>query len=227
MRYVVWALCCYLALLGCAKHEQENNKTQKVFKNTDETNPAIIATKAIIQGDLKLLEQALESIDINHIEPGSKSFLVLSLESKKYFVTEYLLENGADPNLKDDKGLSAIDMFTDDSLVLQILNQEPIPNEKLLEILVDQGLKKRRLAVVEWIGTKDIGINLQVGRNPPPLIYAINLRASEEEILPLVEELLRFKDVDVNIEFRRRTPVALAKRKKLQSVVNLLLANGA
>lgn len=228
---VLFLITISVFTISCAKHEQESTSSQQVLKGEAETDLVRLVQGAIGSGDSEALAGHLKQVDVNTVFGENKTFLSVALESQRYAMVEFLLDAGASTELLNDDGdvlYSALKDFESDDFVTRLLKREPLGEPELLEILVSNGIKPLRVAVVEWVGTKSININQKVGRQPPPLILAVNQRATDEQkIYSLVEALLQFADVDVNITARGKTPLALARDKNYSSIAELLLAHGA
>lgn len=217
---------------GCAKHVQENYSSEDTinFNNTDEKDPVKKVIEAITENNNKKLLDALKKVEINQLIPsdeGEITFLMVALNSKKYYMAEILLGQGADPSIKSSKGLDAFELYEKDDVALKILNKEPLPEDKLLEILIDNGIKTYVVGVVDWVGTKKVNINQKVGRRLPPLLFACNISTKEEELYPIVASLLAYENVNVNIKIRGATPLSEARKNNYPNIINLLIANGA
>ena len=85
-----------LMLVACAMQPDPKYGPEKYF---DE--PYKSAATAIWQGDLYLLKKTFKNnnLEVDHIGKGNHSLLLYSLSCKNYRAVEFLLDQGADPNL--------------------------------------------------------------------------------------------------------------------------------
>lgn len=155
---------------GC-KHEQEhyNSKDYVKDKESKVEDPGILIFEAIAQGDLEKVKAYLsQGVDINYKGQGGVTPLIAAVKGNKYNLIDYLIQEGADPNIKDDQQKSAIDYATenDDEVVLKVLHREELSPEVLGELLVDKAVFFLKPLLVQWL--------LEKGR-VPITIWVVNV----------------------------------------------------
>jgi ankyrin repeat protein len=99
------------------------------------------------EGDIETAKVMLENgVDINQTDVDNTNGLVVSEMNKKYTFAKFLLDRGADPNIADAKGrtalYAAIDARNEDwSALPQRKLEDPYPSLDLIKALIARGAK--------------------------------------------------------------------------------------
>lgn len=143
------------------------------------------------EGDIATLEAMLASgVDVNYTDIDNTSALVTALMNKQYSAALYLLEKGADPNIADTLGrtalYAAIDMRNEDYSALPNRPAlDPTPNLEVIRVLLEKGANVNATLVQRLPGRSgmDSG-DTTLGEGTTPLMRAA--RAGDAEVIRLL-----------------------------------------
>ncbi|PWU08986.1 MAG: hypothetical protein C5B51_06815 [Terriglobia bacterium] len=97
------------------------------------------------EGDIECGRVMLDAgVDINQVDADGTSALVISILNKHYSFAKFLLDRGANPNIADSRGRTALysvlDMRNEDYSALPSRKEDdPLPSLELVKALLDRG----------------------------------------------------------------------------------------
>ncbi len=192
---------------------------------------------AAANNNMRLVEQAVyEGADINAAPRDKSTALVIAVNNKNYNMSKFLLEHGANPNLKTNNTYSS-----EAPLIYAALNNDINIAELLLAFGADVNTKRtlglnQTVEISTGYHTKSrfpVKYNL-LDEGATPLIYAIQKSNTDSPSLKLVELLLK-SGADANLaNANGYTPLMAAADKKYANkrnerieIATLLLNYGA
>jgi ankyrin repeat protein len=179
--------------------------------------------QAVQNGEVDIVQAYLEAGgDVNRRFDGGKTLLIVAVEWSRFEVAQYLMENNADPEVRDEQELSAFDHAGENKRMQAILNKQwDFFNElvKRLFKAVEEENSTELKEVLE-LGA-DINARDEVGRTV--LIWAVELRKSR-----IVKRLIRYEEIDVNaVDDEGRSALSIAKANGDSRIVKWLEVKGA
>ncbi len=187
--------------------------------------PSIPLSLAVERGDINQIERhILWGSDINQPNINGEAPIHVSATLGNYIAVKLLVENGADINLADKNGISALGRAVisgrtqiAEYLLKQGAKQAP---DQLLDLLVKTGNTSRDIIplLIRW-GAQ---INHQDESGQSPLMRAI---AAGKRVL--VKNLIQ-NGADVNLaDNAGRRPLAVARAQGDEDIIRMLERNGA
>ncbi|WP_428603333.1 ankyrin repeat domain-containing protein [Sedimenticola sp.] len=187
--------------------------------------PSIPLNLAVERGDINQIERhILWGSDINKLNINGEAPIHVATRQGSYIVVKLLTEKGADINLLDKQGISALGHAIlagrtqiADYLIKQGAKQDP---DRLLDLMVKAGEKDRDVIplLIKW-GAK---INHQNELGQTPLILAVTAGNRV-----LVKHLIQ-NGADVNLaDHAGLSPLAIARERQDEDIIRMLERNGA
>src|SRR3954471_12802045 len=104
-------VCCW-AFDGCQRLQTESMSLPEIFVDLD----VLSLARATETGDISAIQHLLgRGLNINSVGRGNTSILTIALRAKNKQSYLYLLEQGADPNILDDRGLAVTNLSASES----------------------------------------------------------------------------------------------------------------
>ncbi|WP_275096790.1 ankyrin repeat domain-containing protein [Sedimenticola hydrogenitrophicus] len=187
--------------------------------------PSIPLSLAVERGDINQIERhILWGSDINQLNINGEAPLHVSATQGNYIAIKLLVENGADINLPDKNGISALGRAVisgrtqiAEYLFMQGAQQEP---DQLLDLLVRAGNTSRD--IIPLLIKRGARINHQDEAGQTPLMRAI---AASHRVL--VKNLIQ-NGADVNLANNAgQRPLAVAREQGDEDIIRMLERNGA
>ncbi|MCR9205233.1 MAG: hypothetical protein NXH75_11680 [Halobacteriovoraceae bacterium] len=227
-----------LALLGCERHTQETTVTGK--KKAKVVNLTVIETisSAIVQNDIALIEETLAGGEFEINVPNKDGELILNkaVVSNRLVIGNILIESGADPNIEDEKGMTANNLIKGNDLEIDwvaIFDRTKIRKEtsvsKVFEALVGARADTEDKFLPLIRGLFQLGAPID-GRNAGEFTYL--MEASSRGLPDIVSFLCTIDGIDPNVQVvrgrgrRAKTFTALILAKN-QAIKDVLYACGA
>jgi len=140
------------------------------------------------EGDVATVQAMLEAgVDINLLDVDKTTALTTSLMNKQYTLANFLLDRGADPNLPDVLGrtalYAAIDMRNEDySATPGRPARDPMPSIDIVKALLDRGANTNATLTGRLPGRSGMdGGDTSLGEGTTPLMRAA--RAGDAEVM--------------------------------------------
>jgi uncharacterized protein len=143
------------------------------------------------EGDIATVQTMLDAgVDINHLDVDKTSALTVALMNKQYTLAKFLLERGANPNIQDAAGrtalYAAIDMRNEDySATPGRPALDPMPSIEIVRALLDRGADTNLALTTRLPGRSGMdGGDTSLGEGTTPLMRAA--RAGDAEVMRML-----------------------------------------
>ncbi|MCB0368844.1 MAG: ankyrin repeat domain-containing protein [Bdellovibrionales bacterium] len=209
-------------MISCSYHQAEyktfdqndkKSKEVKIVKNNSEK----IAEYIQNENTEKLKELFLDKMfDVNTILNTGRTPLMEAILWKKTKIVKWLLDLGADPEIKDQQGQNSYDYASDNKEILVILKPEIL--EQLREKLYQIILENDRFVLKDMF-EEGLDFNFRFSTGETPLILAIKQKS---------EGLIRVflqpgSTVDVHlVDDKNKSPLDWAEELNLGRIIMLL-----
>lgn len=217
-----------------AKLEMTDDNTQKWFKDAVKKNNKVLLNFVMQHPDPKKLKEIINK-NYNFTERGEMPALCFACQEKNKKLLEFLLANGADPNVQDKEGRPALAFAFQkgNTDVLNILINHPGIK---LDLVDNQGnnalmwaIEAGNLDATKLLLSKNFNLNVKNNNNETVLMQAI--KANDKKLLDFlfsqnqISAMIDLEDKDNN------TPLTLLCAKPTNpldlEVITKLLAKGA
>lgn len=223
-RLSIWALCgAFPALLACGKHESRSygfRDAGDVRRVEADNSAGGRFREAIRSGDVTAINLALgEGAQVNSAWPDGRTPIIEAVISNQPEVVELLLKKGADPNVADRDGLSALDHAKDRPQILRILVP---PGAEEIELLFS-AVRGEQVEELRDLLAEGADPNAADRDGETLLTFAI-----KSGFDAVVKTLLQDERTDASLKNKQgESPLFLARKAGLRRVEKMLLQRGA
>ena len=203
-------------------------------------------SEALFEGDILNLAPLLlkHGAEVNRRDGSNEAPLHLAIQSNRFRLAKFLLENGADPNVENNKGMTPLQMLSQCDMNLDVKDKGIILN--LLLLLLEHGadVNKRdwannaplhlaiqgyRFMIAETLLERGAGASVENNKGETPLhILSQSDIKDEGIILNFALLLLTNHGAEVNKQDKDKdTPLHLAIRRNRSRLAGILLKHGA
>lgn len=257
-KYSALLLSSVLVLSACGEHNSNNTSYRRdkgdVFVGSDPADDMGRMSKAIGTDDLSGVTDLLDAgLDVNTMLPNGRSLLIDATVQVKYRIIAELLARGADVDLQDASGRTALDhaqTFSADGTPIYnrawilLDNEAQISQRQELMKFAGRGSSAAPiLTLLQEIGVDPNFLDEATGDTPLTLAIRKKKKISAEALAiwtdcPTPSSCIRLTAIDLNLPAADgMTPLALAKslsliesgppKAALDDIVNLLTRLGA
>lgn len=213
----------FLLFCSCGYHSSDSFGEQKTGAVTRvEKSGEVIdqAADAIQSNQLPRLQELLgQGLPVNSVLRNGRSLLIEAVVWGRIEIVAFLIERGAQLDLKDPEGRTALDHAQGKPALLRLLNpQTERENQELFA-----AVNENRFNDVKSLVLQGVDPNVFSAMGETPLTLAVGLNFEN-----VVRVLLQQTKTDVNLKNKSgESPLGIARIKNLKRIEDLLKRRGA
>jgi len=223
-----------LFIIGCGKHTTSrplSGKTEQFTSYSRDIQRKFL--EAVINDDFsQVIELFKDGAKIDFPDSLGKTPLIESVLGKNLLMSDFLLELGANPLLKDNLGNDSFQYSQENQDMTDVLNRLPFSQQYLDSNFIlsakearpdESGSFKRIIIKLKRLLEKGAQVNAQDQQKNSALIYSAYYKLHE-----IAQFLVDIQGIDVNLAgSRRATALSWAKKNNDQAMIDLLISRGA